>query len=79
VASVLYTDVARDGMDTGVALEGTAEVAAIVPTIASGGVRDAQDIAALSSIPGVAGAIVGTALYEGNVTLEELLEAAGRR
>ncbi len=79
VASVLYTDVARDGMDTGVALEGTAEVAAIVPTIASGGVRDAQDIAALSSIPGVAGAIVGTALYEGNVTLEELLEAAGGR
>ena len=79
VGSVLYTDVARDGMDAGAALEGTAEVAAIVPTIASGGVRDAQDIAALSSIPGVEGAIVGTALYEGNVTLEELLEAAGRR
>jgi phosphoribosylformimino-5-aminoimidazole carboxamide ribonucleotide (ProFAR) isomerase len=65
-------------MDTGAALEGTAEVAAIVPTVASGGVRDAQDIAALSNIPGVAGAVVGTALYEGRVTLEELLEAGTR-
>ena len=79
VGSVLYTDVARDGMDAGAALEGTAEVAAIVPTIASGGVRDAQDIAALSNIPGVAGAVVGTALYEGRVTLEELLGATGER
>jgi len=79
VAAVLYTDVARDGMDTGAALEGTAEVAASIPTIASGGVRNADDIAALSNIPGVAGAVVGTALYEGSVTLEELLEAAGER
>jgi phosphoribosylformimino-5-aminoimidazole carboxamide ribotide isomerase len=79
VGSVLYTDVARDGMDAGAALEGTAEVAAIVPAIASGGVRGVQDIAALSNIPGVAGAVVGTALYEGRVTLEELLEAAGDR
>ena len=77
VASVLYTDVARDGMDAGAALEGTAELAAIVPTIASGGVRGTQDVAALAKIPGVTGAIVGTALYEGRVTLEELLEAAG--
>jgi phosphoribosylformimino-5-aminoimidazole carboxamide ribotide isomerase len=79
VGSVLYTDVARDGMDAGVALEGTAEVAAIVPAIASGGVRGAQDIAALSNIPGVTGAVVGTALYEGRVTLEELLAAVGDR
>ena len=76
VASVLYTDVARDGMDTGAALEGTAELAAIVPTIASGGVRGTQDVVALAKIPGITGAIVGTALYEGRVTLEELLEAA---
>ncbi len=76
VASVLYTDVARDGMDAGAALEGTAEVAAIVPAIASGGVRGVQDIVVLSNIPGVAGAVVGTTLYEGRVTLEELLEAA---
>lgn len=77
VASVLYTDVARDGMDAGAALEGTAELAAIVSTIASGGVRGTQDVTALAKIPGVTGAIVGTALYESRVTLEELLEATG--
>lgn len=75
VGSVLYTDVARDGMDAGAALEGTAAVAQLLPTIASGGVRGARDVAALSNIPGVAGAVVGTALYEGRVTLEELLQA----
>jgi phosphoribosylformimino-5-aminoimidazole carboxamide ribotide isomerase len=75
VGSVLYTDVARDGMDAGVALESTAAIAKILPTIASGGVRGAEDIAALSTVPGVVGAIVGTALYENRVTLEELLGA----
>lgn len=75
VGSVLYTDVARDGMDAGAALEGTAAVAELLPTIASGGVRGVEDIAALSRIPGVAGAVVGTALYEGRVGLEELLRA----
>ncbi len=76
VARVLYTDVARDGMDSGAALEETAEVARRVPAIASGGVRGVGDVAALSKIEGITGAIVGTALYEGQVTLEELLEAA---
>jgi phosphoribosylformimino-5-aminoimidazole carboxamide ribotide isomerase len=80
VGSVLYTDVARDGMDAGAALEGTAAVAKLLPTIASGGVRGAEDIAALSKVPGVVGAVVGTALYEGRVSLEQLLGAvvAGR-
>lgn len=75
VGSVLYTDVARDGTDAGAALEGTAAVAKILPTVASGGVRGTKDIVALSNIPGVLGAVVGTALYEGQVTLEELLGA----
>ena len=76
IAAVLYTDVARDGMDTGAALEGTAAVARILPTIASGGVRDSADVAALAKIEGVVGAVVGTALYEGRVTLEDLVRAA---
>ena len=75
VSSVLYTDVARDGMDVGAALESTAAVARIIPTIASGGVRGTEDVATLSSVPGVVGAVVGTALYEGQVTLGELLRA----
>ncbi|WP_053058109.1 1-(5-phosphoribosyl)-5-[(5-phosphoribosylamino)methylideneamino]imidazole-4-carboxamide isomerase [Rubrobacter aplysinae] len=78
VASVLYTDVSRDGMDAGAALEETAAVAERIATIASGGVRGASDISALAKLPGVTGAIVGTALYEGAVTLEELLEAASK-
>jgi phosphoribosylformimino-5-aminoimidazole carboxamide ribotide isomerase len=75
IASVLYTDVARDGMDAGVALEATAAVAKLIPTVASGGVRGAADVAALSRTPGVVGVVVGTALYEGRVTLTELLAA----
>jgi phosphoribosylformimino-5-aminoimidazole carboxamide ribotide isomerase len=77
VSSVLYTDVARDGMDAGAALQSTAAVGKVLPTIASGGVRGTKDIKALSKIHGVIGAIVGTALYEGQVTLQELLKAAG--
>ena len=77
VGSILYTDVARDGMGTGAALQSTAAVAKVLPTIASGGVRGAEDIKALSKTRGVVGAVVGTALYEGRITLEELLEAAG--
>lgn len=73
VASVLYTDVARDGMDRGAALEETAAVARIIPTIASGGVRGTTDVTALAKISGVVGVVVGTALYEGSVTLEELI------
>ena len=76
VASVLYTDVDRDGVGSGAALEDTAALARIVPTIASGGVRDAGDVAALSALDGVVGVVVGTALYEGRVTLEDLIRAA---
>jgi phosphoribosylformimino-5-aminoimidazole carboxamide ribotide isomerase len=75
VASVLYTDVARDGMDAGAALETTASVAAVIPTIASGGVRGTEDVTALSRTPGVVGVVVGTALYEGRVTVTQLMAA----
>ena len=79
VGSVLYTDVARDGMDAGAALESTTAVAKILPTVASGGVRGTEDIAVLSNVPGIVGAVVGTALYEGRVALEKLLEVAKDR
>ena len=75
VSSVLYTDIGRDGMDAGAALEETAAVADKIPTIASGGVRGVEDIRDLSGISGVLGVVVGTALYEGRVTLEELISA----
>ena len=75
VGTLLYTDVSRDGTFSGVALEETAAIASIVPTIASGGVRGVRDVVALSKIGGVVGVIVGTALYEGRVGLEELIGA----
>jgi phosphoribosylformimino-5-aminoimidazole carboxamide ribotide isomerase len=78
VATVLYTDVSRDGTSSGVALEETAAVASLVPTIASGGVRGAADVVALSKIDGVVGVVVGRALYEALVTLEELIGAVER-
>jgi phosphoribosylformimino-5-aminoimidazole carboxamide ribotide isomerase len=73
VASVLYTDVARDGMNAGIALEGTAAVAELIPTVARGGVRGTEDVAALSRTPGIVGVVVGTALYEGKTTLRDLI------
>jgi phosphoribosylformimino-5-aminoimidazole carboxamide ribotide isomerase len=63
-------------MDAGAALEGTAAVAKVIPTIASGGVRGTDDVATLSKIPGVVGVVVGTGLYEGRVTLRELMANA---
>ncbi|MBA2715074.1 MAG: 1-(5-phosphoribosyl)-5-[(5-phosphoribosylamino)methylideneamino] imidazole-4-carboxamide isomerase [Rubrobacteraceae bacterium] len=79
VASVLYTDVTRDGMNMGAALEGTAAVAKAIPTIASGGVRGTDDVAALSGTPGVIGVVVGTALYERRVTLKDLIANAAEQ
>ena len=75
VASVLYTDVARDGMDAGAAIEATVPIAKLIPTVASGGVRGVEDVTALSRTPGVVGVVVGTALYEGRVTLTQLMAA----
>jgi phosphoribosylformimino-5-aminoimidazole carboxamide ribotide isomerase len=75
VATVLYTDVARDGMDAGAALETTAAVAKTIPTVASGGVRGVEDVSALAKTSGVVGVVVGTSLYEGRVTLTQLMAA----
>jgi phosphoribosylformimino-5-aminoimidazole carboxamide ribotide isomerase len=59
-------------------LDLAAELAAdakFIPTVASGGVRGVEDVATLSSTPGVVGVVVGTALYEGRVTLVQLMAA----
>lgn len=71
VAGLVYTDISRDGMGTGVNVEATARLAEQVgvPVIASGGVRDEDDLAALAERSGIEGAIVGRAIYEGTVDL----------
>ncbi len=77
VAALVYTDIARDGMLTGPNLEATAALADAVsiPVIASGGVGSEQDVlrAAAYAARGVAGVIVGRALYTGAVRLGSAL------
>jgi phosphoribosylformimino-5-aminoimidazole carboxamide ribotide isomerase len=69
VDAVLYTDIGRDGMMTGVNVEATVELARAVkiPVIASGGVSSIADIERLCAVQadGVEAAILGRSLYEG--------------
>jgi phosphoribosylformimino-5-aminoimidazole carboxamide ribotide isomerase len=73
VAAIVHTDIARDGMLEGPNLEATAELAGAVevPVILSGGVSSESDLiqAAAWADRGVAGAIVGRALYTGDLDL----------
>lgn len=75
VAAIIYTDIARDGMLTGVNIDATFELARSthLPVIASGGIKNLDDIRALAELPfpGVAGAITGRAIYEGTLDFEQ--------
>lgn len=70
-AGVIYTDIARDGTQGGPNLWSTEAVAraAGIPVLASGGVGSLEDIRQLATVPGLAGVIVGRALYSGAVDL----------
>lgn len=75
-AFIIYTDIARDGMQTGVNVEAVRHLATIssVPVIAAGGVATLDDIKALyplTTTTRLHGAISGRALYEGTLSLEE--------
>lgn len=74
---VIYTDISRDGMLAGVNAEAmTAMANALdIPVIASGGVSAINDIAALK-LTGVEGAIIGKALYTGDLILSDALYTA---
>ena len=78
LAAIIYTDIGRDGMMSGPNVAATTLVVAAarpIPVIASGGVTTVKDIQALKEV-GAAGAIIGRALYEGKLTLEEAFKAA---
>jgi phosphoribosylformimino-5-aminoimidazole carboxamide ribotide isomerase len=79
VAAIVYTDISRDGMLSGPNLEATVELARSVriPVIVSGGVSCEADItsAAREAASGIAGIIVGKALYTGAVDLAAALSA----
>ena len=72
VKRVVYTDVSRDGLLTGPNVETTRQVANVLRVIGSGGVSSLEHLRALAGA-GAEGAIVGTALYEGRLTLQEAL------
>jgi phosphoribosylformimino-5-aminoimidazole carboxamide ribotide isomerase len=71
VEAVIYTDIGRDGMLTGVNIEATVRLARElrIPVIASGGFASLEDVEKLCAIEeeGVEGAILGRALYEGRL------------
>jgi phosphoribosylformimino-5-aminoimidazole carboxamide ribotide isomerase len=77
LAAIIYTDILRDGMMSGPNVEATADLARAspFPVIASGGVTTVEDVVRLRDA-GIAGAIIGRALYEGTVTVEAALAAA---
>jgi phosphoribosylformimino-5-aminoimidazole carboxamide ribotide isomerase len=77
VAVIIYTDTARDGMLEGVNSRAMADMCDAVSCriVASGGVSSMKDVQALRALQrrNLAGAVVGKALYEGTVTLKELM------
>jgi phosphoribosylformimino-5-aminoimidazole carboxamide ribotide isomerase len=77
VSLVEYTDVGRDGMFTGVDAEGAARIQAEagIEVVASGGVASLDDVRACRAA-GLAGVIIGKALYEGRINLGEALRAS---
>jgi phosphoribosylformimino-5-aminoimidazole carboxamide ribotide isomerase len=76
VRALIYTDVARDGMLTGPDIDGARRLQALgAGVIASGGVSGVEDIVAAREA-GLAGVIVGRALYAGRLELREALAAA---
>ena len=80
VNSIIYTDIGRDGMMSGVNVEATQKLAKAVniPIIASGGLTDLDDVRALcaAASSGIAGAITGRAIYEGSIDFAQAQQLA---
>ncbi len=82
VAAIVYTDIHRDGTLKGPNIEALRELATVVniPVIASGGISSITDLLSLLALEpiGVEAAIVGRALYTGNISLTEANQAVGQ-
>lgn len=80
VNSIIYTDIGRDGMMSGVNIEATVHLARAVniPIIASGGLTNLDDVRALCAVQheGIAGAITGRAIYEGTIQFNQAQQLA---
>jgi len=79
VEAIIYTDIGRDGMMNGFNATATRELAKSLKTavFASGGVSSMEDIRLLKELEpdGVTGAVIGRALYEGNLSFKDCLKA----
>jgi phosphoribosylformimino-5-aminoimidazole carboxamide ribotide isomerase len=77
LAAIIYTDISRDGMMSGVNLRGIEEMVSAVrsPVVASGGVTTLDDIRAILRL-GAAGCIVGRAIYEGTISLSDAIRVS---
>ena len=83
VEAIIYTDIGRDGMMTGINIEATLRLAQALktPVIASGGLNSLKDIETICQklVPeGIIGAIAGRALYEGKIDLKVAQAAADK-
>jgi phosphoribosylformimino-5-aminoimidazole carboxamide ribotide isomerase len=80
LSAIIFTDIERDGMSTGLNLESTRRLSTStsIPVIASGGVSRMEDIEHLLALEseGVIGVIVGRALYTGQIDLQEAIRIA---
>jgi phosphoribosylformimino-5-aminoimidazole carboxamide ribotide isomerase len=80
VEAIVFTDIGRDGMMTGVNVDSTVELARAItiPVIASGGITSMDDIRALCAVAdeGIMGAITRRAIYEGTLDLAEAQKLA---
>ncbi|MGZ8157147.1 MAG: 1-(5-phosphoribosyl)-5-[(5-phosphoribosylamino)methylideneamino]imidazole-4-carboxamide isomerase [Burkholderiales bacterium] len=80
VEAIIYTDIGRDGMLTGVNIDATVALARklSVPVIASGGITDLEDVKALCAVEseGITGAITGRAVYQGTLNFAEAQKLA---
>ena len=76
VSRLIYTDINRDGMKQSPNFEETSKVAEIsnCPVIISGGVSSIDDIKKAKSLKNIEGIIVGKAIYDGDIKLEELVK-----
>ncbi len=82
VEAIVYTDIGRDGMMTGVNIEATVKLAQSIsiPVIASGGITDIKDIKKLCAVAdeGIMGAITGRAIYEGTLDFAKAQKLADK-
>ena len=80
IESIIFTDIAKDGMMQGMNFDSLKEMAesAPFPIIASCGFTQLDDVKRLKKIPNILGVIAGKALYEGLVDLKEAIEVASR-